>query len=341
MKASFFDGRHAKKYLVEIQLNQDGISIQNIEQKIDQIWLFRDMRMLEAFHEDRPALLKNKQHPNQSLFVEDQVLADIILLHGVKQTNPHKIAWFTLLSLALLATVFLIAIYISAPIMSKHIVKFIPESIFQKLGKSLVESQIYNDHLFCDQEAQSMITELVNKLIANSNTNKEIKSYIVNNPIANAYAAPGGYIVIFSGLLYHVRSPEQLAGVIAHELGHSVLNHSEVATINNTGLNLIILAMFGYQPKIHNLVLLKYSRDNELEADQFAVDLLEKSDIDPYEFAKFFKSLPDKSTSFFSTHPTNRKRITEVYKKTVQKNYKPFIPKAKWEQMLNRCAKPE
>src|SRR5260370_1392343 len=123
--------------------------------------------------------------------------------------------------------------------------------------------------------------------------------YIVDVPVFNAFAAPGGTGVVFRGLLERTDSPEQLAGVLAHELQHVVQRHSTRAIVQHTSSGLLIAALTGdvTGPLAYGLeaarVLgqLRYSRDAEEEADTEGLKMLLAARVDPAGMIAFFKAL--------------------------------------------------
>lgn len=155
--------------------------------------------------------------------------------------------------------------------------------------------------------------------------------YIVNSDIVNAFAVPGGHVYINRGLVEAADNMSELAGVIAHEIGHIEERHSveqmERVQRANLGLNLAYI-LIGRTPSGleraavdvgGGLVFSSYSRKAEDEADRVAVSLLVAAGMNPEGLVTFFDELleqrsrkPSQLEQWFSTHPLTEDRIQHV-----------------------------
>jgi beta-barrel assembly-enhancing protease len=153
--------------------------------------------------------------------------------------------------------------------------------------------------------------------------------YIVNAPEVNAFAVPGGHIYVNRGLVERATNMSELAGVLAHEVGHVVHRHSveqiQRAQTAQTGLAVVYGVLLGRNPSgieqigtqvIGSAVFAGYSRDAEREADQTAIQYLVASGIHPQGLVTMFEKLlaerqgsPGAVDTWFSTHPTSEERI--------------------------------
>ncbi|MDO9461425.1 MAG: M48 family metalloprotease [Alphaproteobacteria bacterium] len=158
---------------------------------------------------------------------------------------------------------------------------------------------------------------------------------VLDSPIVNAFALPGGYVYVTRGLIALANSEAELASVLAHEVGHVAARHTAQRYNRSVGMSLggaILGALIGNQI-VNNLVqqggqlyLLSYSRDQEYEADQLGVRYLVRAGYDPYAEADFLQSMEahdalesalnrDKNNSpgeFLSSHPRTAKRVVEA-----------------------------
>ncbi|MFC2166124.1 M48 family metalloprotease [Acidobacteriota bacterium] len=151
---------------------------------------------------------------------------------------------------------------------------------------------------------------------------------VLDSPVVNAFAVPGGYVYVTRGILALMNSEAELAVVLGHELGHVNARHSihrmseqmlfQVglavgSALNQTFANIAGLASTGVQ-----LLFLKYSRDDERQADQLGVEYSRKGKYNPGEMIPFFHSLEELGDlsggrqslpGFLSTHPLTSERI--------------------------------
>jgi predicted Zn-dependent protease len=160
--------------------------------------------------------------------------------------------------------------------------------------------------------------------------------YLVEDSSINAFALPGGRVVIHSGLLLNAASAEEVAGVLAHEISHVTLRHHIRGLVSRVGTVLLVQAVFGDASALlatlselgGNLSSLKNSRAFELEADRRGWELLKRAEINPHGMISFFQTLKkeqnvvhktiEENFSFLSTHPNTDERI-QVLKKFWQK----------------------
>lgn len=152
--------------------------------------------------------------------------------------------------------------------------------------------------------------------------------YFVNDPSINAFALPGGKVVIQSGLIQHAESWEEVLGVMGHELAHVTERHHARGIISNLGLYAILSAFFGDFSAIAgtmvslggDLASLANSRGYETEADNAGWDYLIKGKIHPRGMIAFFETLEKQHKgvamsgylSFLSTHPDTKERIANL-----------------------------
>jgi predicted Zn-dependent protease len=156
---------------------------------------------------------------------------------------------------------------------------------------------------------------------------------VVDSPVINAFAVPGGYIYFTQGIMAHLNSEAELLGVVGHELGHVTARHSAEqysrAQLAQVGLGLTLglsetLASFSDVIQFGvGMMFLKFSRDNETESDDLGVEYSSKLGYDAIQMANFFQTLdrmqPSSDRSglpeWFSTHPNPADRDNTVRRK--------------------------
>jgi predicted Zn-dependent protease len=148
---------------------------------------------------------------------------------------------------------------------------------------------------------------------------------VIERRDANAFALPGGYIYVTSGLLRTVRSDSELAGVLAHEITHVTLRHgtnqASKAMLAQMPLQLLgaglgggaggALARMGISFGL-NTLFLRYSRTAETQADLGAVQVMRRSGYDPAGLITFLQRLGGSRSEFFSDHPNPSNRINRI-----------------------------
>jgi predicted Zn-dependent protease len=155
---------------------------------------------------------------------------------------------------------------------------------------------------------------------------------VLDSPVVNAFAVPGGYIYLTRGILAQVNNEAELAGIIGHEMGHITARHiASQQTMQQLGQLLLVAGMIvseefrqyaNYAMMGMQLLFLKFSRDDERQADQLGVEYSSKIGYDAHKMADFFKVLNKMSMdseeggvpTFLSTHPDPGDRYTAVNK---------------------------
>lgn len=148
----------------------------------------------------------------------------------------------------------------------------------------------------------------------------DYKFVLVDNEMVNAFALPGGYVIITTGLIKFCETPEELLSVICHEIGHIEKRHVITRLIKDIGLSLLTSNDPYVSGEIANEILSQgYNREQEEEADLFACELLLKCNLEPRSMASFFRRLKEKndtgiydSFEILSSHPNMNKRIKTV-----------------------------
>lgn len=147
----------------------------------------------------------------------------------------------------------------------------------------------------------------------------EWKITLLNDPkTLNAFATPGGYIYIYTGLIGFLDSEDQLAGVIGHEIAHAAKRHSTKQLSKILGVQVLADAALGKQEVIKQvattLLALSFSRAHETEADSMSVIYLCPTEYNAAGASGFFKKMEGQPTppSWLSTHPNPKNRIQQI-----------------------------
>jgi Zn-dependent protease with chaperone function len=227
------------------------------------------------------------------------------------------VALATLLPALLLLAVFLFRNQIVDVVLSR-----IPITVDKEVGALFEAEAMRSQSAPPDSEATRAVEAIVLRLESAIRERPfEFRVKIQNNPQVNAFAAPGGLIVVHTGLIKESGSAEELAGVLAHEMAHVTRRHSMRQLIYAGGLIPLVGQLTG-QPDAAALVQglgqlseLKFSRTQEEEADHVGFDTLVAARISTGGMARFFDRLARAdgvAPSFLSTHPSSANRATAL-----------------------------
>jgi predicted Zn-dependent protease len=194
----------------------------------------------------------------------------------------------------------------------------------QKLGESAYGDFLAHQEIVKEGIARSAVEEITRRLIEQIPNNPyTFRVTVVKSDVVNAFALPGGYIVVFTGLMKKAESGEEVAGVMGHELNHVLQRHGLERIVKQLGLMAIIAIMVGDQQGLAGLMkqigvellTLKFGREQETEADLTGLHLLHRARIDPSGMISFFERLAEKDegrTEWLSTHPMSSARAERL-----------------------------
>ncbi len=207
----------------------------------------------------------------------------------------------------------------------------VPPSVEVQLGDVFFGQIQTSVDVVQDDELTAELEALVAPLLeALPDTGYPFKLYLANDPTLNAFAVPGGHVVIHTGLVLKAETPEEVLGVLAHEIAHVTERHSLRQVIGTAGLYFLVQALFGDLTGLaaivadggFQLLTLEFSRDHEREADDTGWEYLVAARVDPRGMISFFEKLQaeqerllgdaaglEKTLTFLSTHPSSEERI--------------------------------
>lgn len=160
--------------------------------------------------------------------------------------------------------------------------------------------------------------------------------FVADRSDVNAFAAPGGVVVVFNGLIRSAGSAEELAGVLAHEVAHAELRHSLRGMVKSLGLRALVSLLTGdasggvFADAATRLTELRFSREAEREADDDGLRRLVKARIDPNGMLRFYQKLAGERRPspppLLSTHPATGERLERLRREVAQlrENWEPL-----------------
>jgi predicted Zn-dependent protease len=297
-------------------------------------WPYEEIRQTQGFYSGEQVRLERGGE-----FAEALLVSDTSFLTQLHQIAPELATRFhdparrgarlRLVLIAALASIgILTVLYLwGIPALAAFVASRVPVSWEERLGRSVVKHLAPPAMRCADTTRTRVIDEIITVLMTPFPTSPyTIRVIVVNDSTINAFAAPGGYIVLFRGLLEKTQTAEELAGVLAHELQHIFKHHVTRALIQHVSTGLLLAAITGDTSKAtayglesaRLLGILRYSRQSEEEADAAGMRMLLESGIDPKGMIAFYELLT-KSTSetssilkYLSTHPSTGDRIKNL-----------------------------
>ncbi len=356
----YLDGRNATRHPITIQLTTTALHIVKADGNIIH-WPYDEIVQTQGAYEGEQVRLEYGAPLPQTLIVEDSAFLLAMQqaaarkaahLHNPQQ-RPLRLRLTILAGIALLgitAGFYVLGIPELARLLSPHI----PVSWEERLGTSVLEQLAPPADRCLDQPRLLALESIVTRLSQSMpDSPYRIRLTVLDRPAINAFALPGGHVVVFRGLLEATETPEQLAAVLAHEFQHIYKQHSTRAMIEQASTSLLIAAVSGdftgglaYGIEgARVLGMLRYSRLHEDEADREGLRLLQVAGIDPAEMITFYRIMEAQdphdvaASSYLSTHPNTNDRIARLTMLAGAPPQHPvkLLPLQEWKNLRSLC----
>lgn len=237
----------------------------------------------------------------------------------------------------------LLLLFLLKSTLARAVANRLPASWEQQFGDAAIDSIRKQMKIVDDPKWNAQLDVVKARLLPSiTNSTYPIQIYVADAPELNAFALPGGHIVVFTGLLKAIDKPEELAGVLAHEIAHVTERHVLRRLIESVGLILVIQALFGDTSGLlavatdssEILLRQKFSRDFEREADELGWTYLIRAGINPRGMIDFFIKLEKETAgtehlSLLNTHPATKERIQRLEEKWKALGQPKFAPLAR------------
>jgi Zn-dependent protease with chaperone function len=325
--AKFYDGKTALVHHVAVRPTaSELILFRPGDSSIVARWPVAELRILgDVEHENVPMVRRKGDHAR--LLVEDpdlrrQLAIAVPMLAPLVANRPSAIgrtAMFGSLLVVLIAF-----FWAGVDVGSERLAPMLPHSWQAQLGERVLE-ELTTDKTMCrGEKGLEAINDLANRLAKAQGYDHEISVSIVEGGPVNAFTLPGGYLVFYSDLIDQAANGAEVAGVLAHELGHVVHYHSMKALARSYGLDLLVKVVTGGYSDLLNtltsgggmLLALRHGRAAEREADATGVAMLEKLGLRADGVSTFFERMfkeekgdMAEKAGIWSSHPPTRERV--------------------------------
>ena len=260
-------------------------------------------------------------------------MADAILKRSRRNTAARSLGWSVLAGLILLPLLLLLLFVLNSNRIAGWIAGTIRIDQEVDLGRQAFAGMRGALKLEDTGAAYEAVSGIGARLTNGSKYSYEF--HVAKDPAVNAFAWPGGVIVVNTGLIDLTTRPEELAGVLAHEVQHVELRHSIRGMVKSLGLRGLFAFATGdigsslLGEAVVGMTGLKFSRDDESEADRMGLDSLIRADIDPSGMPAFFEKMSkhtgEAPVAFVSSHPASADREAALRARVAATN-KTFTP---------------
>jgi predicted Zn-dependent protease len=357
---AYFDGRSAARTEVAVRITDDGIHITGLPGG-DTFWYHYEIRLTDAMAPGDPVRIE-RVSVGDEIVIDDPALRAPLTFALGPNARPSTVArhgWglgTQVLALAAAAVVFVSALYVWViPWAATRAAAGVPLQWEEQLGTVMVTT-LTRQQRTCDGAARDAALE---KMVATLTADGRGGRYafnvtVIDDSMVNALAAPGGQVVLFRGLIDAAETPEELAGVMAHELQHIVLRHGTAGILRQIPIQLLVSAVtgsgnvgdqaFGVAATLGNL---GYARRDESSADREGMAMLQAARVGTSGMVTFMGRLgtlnkqeadPGMMT-YLSTHPASADRANVLGELAATQQYtpRPLLTAGEWAAVRAPC----
>jgi Zn-dependent protease with chaperone function len=252
---------------------------------------------------------------------------------------------------SLAAAVSIVAVVlVGVPLAADRLTPLVPQALERRLG-DVAEAQVRTvfGGKVCDNPAgRTAFIKLVNAVREAGSFEASVESAVLSSPIPNAFALPGGKVYLFSGLLAKADNADEIAGILAHELGHVRNRDGTRALIHNGGTSFLIGLLFGDVTgssalifASRSLVTASYSREAERDADSFAIAVMHRLGRSPKPMGELMFRVTgkeaDSGLTILANHPLTEDRLARMSKEDAPPSGSPLLTPQEWKSLKSIC----
>ncbi len=355
--AYYLDGQTATRHGITVTVTAQALHLIFDSGEIRQ-WPYRQICQTQGTFQDEP--VRFEKSAEAIIFASPAILTAIhksapaAALHfhnpSMQNTRLYRTLGATLGVLLMVAGLYCWGI----PSMAAVATPYVPAGWEDQLGRQVINHLAPEARQCHDSDRLRKLDHILETLAATRRESPyHIRLFVVDDPAVNAFATPGGGVVLFRGLLEKTDSPEQLAGILAHELQHIYQRHTTRAILEQTASTWLVTAMSGDLSGgvawglegARIMGTLHYSRAHETEADAAGLHMLQAAGIDPAAMVIFYGILQDAAqvhegpADFLSTHPNMQERLDNLMSLTGQPpvNAVTLLPGEDWHNIRTLC----
>lgn len=301
---------------------------------------------VDAMHEGAVFHVECSLAPDALLTLEDPAFVSTLVAHGAKTSSLLSGSKGLAIGLASFATLaaLIAAVYWNASNISSAIARRIPISAERDIAPRM--QTLFARNTCKTEKADAAIAVMMSRLDPEHRLDVDVR--IVNLRMANAFALPGGVVILTRDLLEEADGADEVAGVLAHELAHVEHRHALSHMIRSALLGGIWAATLGdysgfmvVDPKTaYETATLKFSREAEAEADEMALRTLTLRGISAQGLVNFLErnsKAEGKGMNFLSSHPASADRITKLSHQALAHKGEPVMDPAMFYELRKAC----
>ncbi|MBR0702079.1 M48 family metallopeptidase [Bradyrhizobium diazoefficiens] len=348
----FFDGTSSRRRQVTLTLG-DALEIAE-EGGAPVRWSYADIRRADS----PPGILRLASitaPPLARLEIRDAALAADVTARCLRldehRTSRRGVAKIVGWSAAAAISIVCVVLF-GVPLAADRLAPLVPKPVERRIGDAaeVQMKTIFGRNVCEDPAGKAAFTKLVNRLRDAAGLDDDsMMAGVLPTSVPNAFALPGGKVFVLKGLLDKAESPDELAGILAHELGHLKHYDSMRGLIYNGGTSFLIGLLFGDVTgssavifASRSVVEASYSREAETAADTFAIEVMHKLGRSPKPaFELMFritgKEGGSKLTTILASHPLTEDRLARMTREDRPVSGPPLLTDKEWQSLKGIC----
>lgn len=361
--ADYFDGQTADRRIVTVRFGAESLTLYDDEGAPVVAWPLATIRRLPGAPSSRKELrlIPNFESVERLVLRDPPMIAAIEqVCTGLDKNRPPRrgmVRRLALWSAGAVASILLI-LFVLAPMLADTVADLIPPESEVAFGARIaqqIEAQgaplagIRPGGVCETEEGLAALAKMTARLENVADAHVPFTVKVLRGDLVNAFALPGGHMYFMQGLLENAASAEEVAGVLAHEIGHVVGRDPTRHVMRSFASGVVISTVLGDFMGGFLIIALanaavdaSYTREAESAADQTALSLLKSADLPAAPLAGFFARLREQygdTDSYLSTHPTSASR-EQVFLSAADPapgSFAPVLSDAEWAALRDIC----
>lgn len=361
----YFDGITSARREVVVELGLSGLRINGRDGNLSAEWPYNEIEELDAPH----GILRLGRRASASLErleIRDPAFAaeiDERAVHVDRTGSSQQRQRILVIGWTIGATASLLLVaWFGVPAIAVRLTPLLPLSIERKLGdavdaqvRSMLDTGKRNTAFECGTTAaeipgRNALNKLMQRLEAAAALPVTLRTNVARRDEANAIALPGGRVYVFRGLIDKAENADEIAGVIAHEIGHVAHRDGTRAILEGAGLSFMFGMLLGdfigggavvFAAK--SVLQSSYSREAEAAADTYGTDLMNKAGGDARALANMLEKIggaTEPGMDILMDHPETKARVAAIRQRAVAPPSQPFLEPGEWAALKQICAGP-
>lgn len=347
---TYFDGASNRRRLValtfgaDLRISEAGVAIAS--------WRYDDVRLADGGQgtlrlKCLSALpLARLEVPDPAAQADIRARARFLDIERDSGAQTRRIVAWSLAAIVSIAGI----VFFGVPLVADRMLPLIPVSFERRIG-DMVDNHvraIFGGRVCTDRKGNAAFAKLVETLRRAGHADVRLQTAILLSPVPNAFALPGGKIYLLNGLLQKANNADEIAGVIAHEIGHVVHRDQTRMIIRNGGTSFLVGLLFGDITgsgaaifATRSLIDASYSRAAEANADAFSIDTMHALGRSPAPMGELLFRITGaeggRTIGILASHP-----LTEERRALMQREARPLtgpeiLSDSEWEALKAAC----